>query len=83
MVSVTLAFCSPAMELVSDLLIDCGIVCFQGCSLRNTEYIVGAVVFTGHETKVCYYKLLCYFEFLLIPSYTCVVFPWFVEMFQM
>ena len=25
---------------------------FQGCSLRNTEYIVGAVVFTGHETKV-------------------------------
>ena len=25
---------------------------FQGCSLRNTEYIVGAVIFTGHETKV-------------------------------
>ncbi|KAL0736950.1 hypothetical protein Bca4012_013160 [Brassica carinata] len=25
---------------------------FFGCSLRNTEYIVGAVVFTGHETKV-------------------------------
>ncbi|CDY27294.1 BnaC04g18740D [Brassica napus] len=24
----------------------------RGCSLRNTEYIVGAVVFTGHETKV-------------------------------
>jgi phospholipid-transporting ATPase len=24
----------------------------QGCSLRNTEYIVGVVVFTGHETKV-------------------------------
>lgn len=24
----------------------------QGCSLRNTEYIVGAVIFTGHETKV-------------------------------
>lgn len=27
---------------------------FQGCSLRNTEYIVGAVIFTGHETKVSY-----------------------------
>ncbi|KAG6764746.1 hypothetical protein POTOM_032232 [Populus tomentosa] len=27
-------------------------VLLRGCSLRNTEYIVGAVVFTGHETKV-------------------------------
>lgn len=26
----------------------------QGCSLRNTDAIVGAVVFTGHETKVGY-----------------------------
>lgn len=26
--------------------------CVKGCSLRNTEYIVGAVVYTGHETKV-------------------------------
>lgn len=24
----------------------------RGCSLRNTEYIVGAIIFTGHETKV-------------------------------
>ncbi|XP_066374942.1 phospholipid-transporting ATPase 3-like isoform X1 [Miscanthus floridulus] len=24
----------------------------RGCSLRNTEYIVGIVIFTGHETKV-------------------------------
>lgn len=24
----------------------------RGCSLRNTECIVGAVIFTGHETKV-------------------------------
>ncbi|CAI7924356.1 unnamed protein product [Closterium sp. NIES-53] len=24
----------------------------RGCSLRNTEWIVGAVIFTGHETKV-------------------------------
>ncbi|XP_057542331.1 phospholipid-transporting ATPase 3-like isoform X4 [Amaranthus tricolor] len=24
----------------------------RGCSLRNTEYIVGAVICTGHETKV-------------------------------
>ncbi|KAG0549561.1 hypothetical protein BDA96_01G266000 [Sorghum bicolor] len=24
----------------------------RGCSLRNTEYIVGVVIFTGHETKV-------------------------------
>ncbi|KAH7841784.1 hypothetical protein Vadar_034342 [Vaccinium darrowii] len=24
----------------------------RGCSLRNTEYITGAVIFSGHETKV-------------------------------
>ncbi|KAL5759658.1 hypothetical protein ACOSQ2_018496 [Xanthoceras sorbifolium] len=24
----------------------------RGCSLRNTEYIIGAVIFAGHETKV-------------------------------
>ncbi|GLT86354.1 hypothetical protein SLE2022_044990 [Rubroshorea leprosula] len=24
----------------------------RGCSLKNTQYIVGAVIFTGHETKV-------------------------------
>ncbi|XP_057530922.1 phospholipid-transporting ATPase 3-like [Amaranthus tricolor] len=24
----------------------------RGCSLRNTEYIIGAVIYTGHETKV-------------------------------
>ncbi|KAJ0676484.1 putative P-type phospholipid transporter [Helianthus annuus] len=27
-------------------------ILLRGCNLRNTEYIVGAVVFTGHETKV-------------------------------
>ncbi|XP_047329990.1 phospholipid-transporting ATPase 3-like [Impatiens glandulifera] len=27
-------------------------ILLRGCSLRNTGYIVGAVVFTGHETKV-------------------------------
>ncbi|KAJ8649723.1 hypothetical protein MRB53_002746 [Persea americana] len=27
-------------------------ILLRGCSLRNTDYIVGAVVFTGHETKV-------------------------------
>ncbi|KAJ6689039.1 hypothetical protein OIU85_005450 [Salix viminalis] len=27
-------------------------ILLRGCSLRNTEYIVGAVVFTGHETKL-------------------------------
>ncbi|XP_071740152.1 phospholipid-transporting ATPase 3-like [Rutidosis leptorrhynchoides] len=27
-------------------------ILLRGCSLRNTEYVVGAVVFTGHETKV-------------------------------
>jgi phospholipid-transporting ATPase len=27
-------------------------VLLRGCSLRNTEYIVGVVIFTGHETKV-------------------------------
>lgn len=27
-------------------------ILLRGCSLRNTEYIVGAIIFTGHETKV-------------------------------
>ncbi|MFS7958698.1 putative P-type phospholipid transporter [Helianthus anomalus] len=27
-------------------------ILLRGCNLRNTEYIVGAVIFTGHETKV-------------------------------
>ncbi|XP_040867598.1 phospholipid-transporting ATPase 3 isoform X2 [Glycine max] len=27
-------------------------ILLRGCSLRNTEYIVGVVIFTGHETKV-------------------------------
>ncbi|KAI3516355.1 hypothetical protein L1887_15270 [Cichorium endivia] len=27
-------------------------ILLRGCSLRNTEYIVGTVIFTGHETKV-------------------------------
>ncbi|VVA27683.1 PREDICTED: phospholipid-transporting ATPase [Prunus dulcis] len=27
-------------------------IMLRGCSLRNTEYMVGAVIFTGHETKV-------------------------------
>ncbi|KAJ0974168.1 hypothetical protein J5N97_016133 [Dioscorea zingiberensis] len=27
-------------------------ILLRGCSLRNTEYIVGTVLFTGHETKV-------------------------------
>ncbi|XP_021292683.1 phospholipid-transporting ATPase 3 isoform X2 [Herrania umbratica] len=27
-------------------------ILLRGCSLKNTEFIVGAVVFTGHETKV-------------------------------
>ena len=30
---------------------------FQGCSLRNTEYIIGAVIFAGHETKVCHHDV--------------------------
>ncbi|RZB51825.1 Phospholipid-transporting ATPase 3 [Glycine soja] len=31
-------------------------ILLRGCSLRNTEYIVGVVIFTGHETKVCFIK---------------------------
>ncbi|KAI3954059.1 hypothetical protein MKW98_017883 [Papaver atlanticum] len=27
-------------------------ILLRGCSLRNTEYMVGVVIFTGHETKV-------------------------------
>ena len=46
---------------------------FQGCSLRNTEYIIGAVIFAGHETKVChllvqYDRIYDYFSLLITPS---------------
>ena len=27
-------------------------LCLRGSSLRNTEWIVGVAVFTGHDTKV-------------------------------
>ncbi|XP_017603619.1 phospholipid-transporting ATPase 3 [Gossypium arboreum] len=27
-------------------------ILLRGCSLKNTDYIVGTVIFTGHETKV-------------------------------
>ncbi|GMJ04749.1 aminophospholipid ATPase 3 [Hibiscus trionum] len=27
-------------------------ILLRGCSLKNTDFIVGAVIFTGHETKV-------------------------------
>ncbi|XVE75160.1 hypothetical protein DITRI_Ditri12bG0073100 [Diplodiscus trichospermus] len=27
-------------------------ILLRGCSLKNTEFIVGAIIFTGHETKV-------------------------------
>ena len=27
-------------------------VLLRGCQLRNTEWVIGAVIFTGHETKV-------------------------------
>lgn len=24
----------------------------RGCKLRNTEHVIGMIVFTGHETKI-------------------------------
>ena len=30
-------------------------ILLRGCMLRNTEFVVGAVIFTGHETKVCHH----------------------------
>lgn len=51
---------------------------FQGCSLRNTEYIVGAVIFTGHETKVscreaCFEKFIGMqaFRIVLLVTFSC------------
>ncbi|KAL5976712.1 Phospholipid-transporting ATPase 3 [Asimina triloba] len=43
-------------------------VLLRGCSLRNTEYIVGAVVYTGHETKVTILSM-----FTLITLYSTII----------
>ena len=37
-------------------------VLLRGCMLRNTDYVFGVVIFTGHETKVAFLTdafLLC------------------------
>lgn len=36
----------------NNLPLDVESFCLRGCKLRNTEYIIGMLVFTGHETKI-------------------------------
>ncbi|BDD61592.1 hypothetical protein MAP00_006632 [Monascus purpureus] len=41
---------SPPREMVEPISI--GNVMLRGCSLRNTEWVLGVVIFTGSETKI-------------------------------
>lgn len=43
-------FPGSAEEMTEPITIDN--LLLRGCNLRNTEWILGAVVFTGHETKI-------------------------------
>ena len=45
----SLSLCSPSSPLPYP----------QGCSLRNTEWVVGAVIFTGHESKASSHAVQC------------------------
>ncbi|KAG5017302.1 hypothetical protein JHK85_023438 [Glycine max] len=43
-------------------------ILLRGCSLRNTEYIVGVVIFTGQETKIFEITLQVMMNTMNVPS---------------
>ena len=34
------------------LIIDSSNIILRGCSLRNTDWIIGLTIYTGHESKI-------------------------------
>lgn len=39
-------------RLENDISLGADNIILRGCSLKNTEYVHGAVIFSGHETKL-------------------------------
>jgi magnesium-transporting ATPase (P-type) len=54
----------PAMPLGADNVI------LRGCSLRNTEYCYGIVIFTGHDTKIMMNSMAAKYKFSGLELYT-------------
>lgn len=55
---------SDAIPLSSDNII------LRGCSLRNTEYVYGIVVFSGHDTKIMMNSMAAKYKFSGLEKYT-------------
>ncbi|KNC54449.1 uncharacterized protein AMSG_10444 [Thecamonas trahens ATCC 50062] len=49
----TLYLCKPSeREGTTGVALDNRKVCLRGCNLRNTEWVYGVAVYTGHDTKL-------------------------------
>jgi phospholipid-transporting ATPase len=53
-----------AIPLGSDNII------LRGCSLRNTEYVYGIVIFSGHDTKIMMNSMAAKYKFSGLEMYT-------------
>lgn len=53
-----------AIPLGSDNII------LRGCSLRNTEYVYGVVIFSGHDTKIMMNSMAAKYKFSGLELYT-------------
>lgn len=45
-------------------------IILRGCSLRNTEYVYGVVIFTGHDTKIMMNSMAAKYKFSGLETYT-------------
>jgi magnesium-transporting ATPase (P-type) len=45
-------------------------VILRGCMLRNTEYVYGIVVFSGHDTKIMMNSMAAKYKFSGLELYT-------------
>lgn len=53
-----------AIPLGSDNII------LRGCSLRNTEFVIGVIVFSGHDTKIMMNSMSAKYKFSGLELYT-------------
>jgi phospholipid-transporting ATPase len=45
-------------------------IILRGCMLRNTEYVYGIVVFSGHDTKIMMNSMAAKYKFSGLEKYT-------------